>query len=87
VSGALKNLISFKAKTKGKVATYQYFADELLTNYERVIITRAFKILDKEGDGELTLNEIWASYQKLKDEEDFKRAEESKKEDSDGENS
>lgn len=63
VRGSLLNLLSFKASTKGKVATYQYFADEILTNQERLIITRAFKTLDKEGDGELASKEIWNNLQ------------------------
>jgi len=46
VRGALMNLMHFQAKTKAKVSVYQYFASELLSNQERLVITRAFKLLD-----------------------------------------
>ena len=46
VRGALINLMHFQAKTKAKVSVYQYFASELLSNQERLVITRAFKLLD-----------------------------------------
>lgn len=46
VRGALLNLLHFEAKTKAKVSVYQYFASELLSNQERLVITRAFKSLD-----------------------------------------
>jgi len=46
VRGALMNLMHFQAKTKAKVSVYQYFASELLSNQERLVITQAFKLLD-----------------------------------------
>lgn len=46
VRGALLNLLHFEAKSKAKVSVYQYFASELLSNQERLVITRAFKSLD-----------------------------------------
>ena len=52
------NLLHFEAKSKAKISVYQYFASELLSNQERLVITRAFKLLDEEGDGELKLAEI-----------------------------
>lgn len=46
VRGALMNLMNFEANSKAKVSVYQYFASELLSNQERLVITRAFKSLD-----------------------------------------
>jgi hypothetical protein len=58
VRGAIMNLMHFHAESKAKVSVYQYFASELLSNQERLVITRAFKLLDQEGDGELGADEI-----------------------------
>lgn len=39
VRGALMNLMHFQARSKAKVSVYQYFASELLSNQERLVIT------------------------------------------------
>lgn len=54
----MKNLLNFRATSVAKISTYKFFASELLSNNERQVITRAFKSLDKEGDGELGTGEI-----------------------------
>lgn len=50
--------MSFQASSKAKLAVYQYFANELLTNEERLVITRAFKALDMNGNGELDYGDL-----------------------------
>jgi hypothetical protein len=39
IKAALKNLISFKTQSIAKVSIYNFFAKELLTNQERLVIT------------------------------------------------
>jgi hypothetical protein len=62
IKAALKNLENFKTKSIAKVSIYNFFAKELLTNQERLVITQVFKTLDAEGDGILTVKEVVKAY-------------------------
>lgn len=62
VSGALKNLLHFRADSKAKIAIYSYFSSELLSKAELNVITSVFKQLDQDGDGILDYEELVKSY-------------------------
>lgn len=54
--------MNFEAQSIAKVSIYNFFAKEMLTNQERLVVTQVFKTLDKEGDGIFTLKEALDSY-------------------------
>lgn len=62
IRGSLKNLLSFQANTLEKVTVYNFFQQELSTKAEMRMMTNIFKLLDEDGDGELILAELQASY-------------------------
>lgn len=60
--GALSNLKSFKAEQKLKQATFAFIASQLLSKSEKENIDKIFKVLDKNGDGKLSKEEILEGY-------------------------
>lgn len=67
MKGALINLAKFKANSIEKITVYSFFSQELMTKTEQEIIGDIFKILDKDGDGELLLEELKDGFNKYSD--------------------
>ena len=60
--GALSNLKGFRADQKLKQATYAYIASQLLSKNEKENLSKIFKKIDKNGDGQLSKEEILEGY-------------------------
>ena len=67
MKGALINLAKFKANSIEKITVYSFFSQELMTKTEQEIIGDIFKILDKDGDGELLLEELKDGFNEYSD--------------------
>lgn len=63
--GALSNLKGFRADQKLKQATYAYIASQLLSKNEKENLSKIFMQIDKNGDGQLSKEEILEGYDKF----------------------
>ena len=74
---ALENLKNFTATTKLKQATYAFMASQLMTKSEKLKIDETFRLMDKNGDGKLSREEIQHGYEeyfgKVMDEEQLNK--------------
>lgn len=57
------NLVKFKAESIEKITVYSFFSQELMTKTEQEIVGDIFKILDKDGDGELLFKELMDGFE------------------------
>ena len=59
----LTNLNRFRSVDKVKSAALNYIATKVLTERENEALRKAFYLLDKDGDGRLSREELFAGYQ------------------------
>ena len=64
IKKALDNFKEFEAKSIPKVSIYNFFEREMLSNQERLVVTKVFKTLDQEGDGIFSIKEATDAYRK-----------------------
>ena len=57
--------MNFKASSLEKITVYNFFSQELTTKNELNLITNVFKDLDRDGDGELRLEEAMNAFEKF----------------------
>ncbi|KAM3138561.1 hypothetical protein pb186bvf_009313 [Paramecium bursaria] len=65
---AIKNLSSFQGKNKLKAAIMQFIATQIMTNQEKEELQKAFRLIDKNGDGKIGKDELFEVYSKQYDE-------------------
>ncbi|CDW80062.1 protein kinase domain containing protein [Stylonychia lemnae] len=63
--GALANLKTFRADQKLKQATYTYIVTQLLSKSEKEHLSKIFKAIDIDGDGQLSKDEIMKGYERF----------------------
>ena len=66
----LKNLRSFKTRSKLQTAIYFFFADYFDIQKEKEELLKAFKEIDKDHDGQLTKEELILAYSKFTSDDD-----------------
>lgn len=62
---ALSNLRTFRADRKIQQATWVYLVSYLSTREEKNELLKTFKVLDLNGDGQLSREELIAGYEKI----------------------
>lgn len=63
---SVKNLINFRSQDKIQHATFEFIVSHLSTQKELKELQNAFMILDKNGDGKLSREEITSGIEKVK---------------------
>jgi len=61
----LENLKNFHKNSTLKVATLSFISSQLTTKDEREELARVFKLLDKNGDGRLSKDEVQEGYMEI----------------------
>ena len=64
-AGAFESIASFKADQKLKRAAYAYIASQVISKSEKEDLSKIFKALDKNGDGQLSRTEIMDGFENI----------------------